>query len=83
VIVHDSDFNPQVDRQAEDRCHRIGQTRPVTVYKLVAAGTVDEQIVALAASKAPRPARRAPPMPVLIRQLFLCALFLCALSLTH
>jgi hypothetical protein len=33
VILHDVDFNPQVDRQAEDRCHRIGQTRPVTVYR--------------------------------------------------
>ena len=82
VILHDSDFNPQVDRQAEDRCHRIGQTRPVTVYKLVAAGTVDEQIVALAESKAPHPARRAPPMHVLIRHLFLCALFTHSLTLT-
>ena len=31
VIIHDCDFNPQIDRQAEDRCHRLGQTRPVTV----------------------------------------------------
>lgn len=35
VILHDVDFNPQIDRQAEDRCHRLGQTRPVTVYRLV------------------------------------------------
>ena len=34
VILHDVDFNPQVDRQAEDRCHRLGQTRPVTVIRL-------------------------------------------------
>lgn len=35
VIIHDMDFNPQIDRQAEDRCHRIGQTKPVTIYRLV------------------------------------------------
>lgn len=33
VIIHDMDFNPQMDRQAEDRCHRIGQQKPVTVYR--------------------------------------------------
>lgn len=33
VIIHDMDFNPQMDRQAEDRCHRIGQRKPVTVYR--------------------------------------------------
>lgn len=35
VILHDVDFNPQIDRQAEDRCHRLGQKRTVTVYRLV------------------------------------------------
>ena len=35
VILHDVDFNPQIDRQAEDRCHRLGQTKPVHVYRLV------------------------------------------------
>ncbi len=40
VVLHDVDFNPQIDKQAEDRCHRIGQTRPVTVIRLVAENTV-------------------------------------------
>jgi ATP-dependent DNA helicase len=40
-----------VDLQAQDRCHRIGQTRPVVVYRFVAAGTIDEQIVERAAAK--------------------------------
>ena len=40
VILHDGDFNPLVDRQAVDRAHRIGQTRPVRVYRMVATGTV-------------------------------------------
>ena len=43
-IIHDLDFNPTVDLQAEDRCHRIGQKRPVNVYKLVVEGSVDDQI---------------------------------------
>ena len=39
TVVHfDSDFNPQVDLQAQDRAHRIGQTRPVHVYRLVTEG---------------------------------------------
>ena len=44
VIMHDLDFNPENDRQAEDRVHRIGQTKPVTVYKLVTEETVDKDI---------------------------------------
>ena len=44
VIMHDLDFNPENDRQAEDRCHRIGQTRPVTVFKLLTEDSVDEAI---------------------------------------
>ena len=47
-VVHmDPWWNPAVEDQASDRAHRIGQTRPVTVYRLVAAGTIEEQIVAL------------------------------------
>ena len=44
VIIHDLDFNPQNDRQAEDRCHRVGQTREVRVIRLVARGTIEERI---------------------------------------
>lgn len=51
-IFHDLDFNPQNDRQAEDRCHRLGQTRPVTVYKLVSASSVDSKISEIASRKA-------------------------------
>jgi hypothetical protein len=40
-----------VDLQAQDRCHRIGQTRPVVVYRFVTAATIDEQIVERAAAK--------------------------------
>lgn len=51
VILHDCDFNPQIDRQAEDRCHRLGQEKQVTVYRFVTEGTVDEKIVAIAEQK--------------------------------
>lgn len=51
VVIYDSDWNPQVDLQAQDRCHRIGQTRPVVVYRFVTAATIDEQIVERAAAK--------------------------------
>ncbi|KAG1655262.1 hypothetical protein FOA52_009819 [Chlamydomonas sp. UWO 241] len=51
VVLHDVDFNPQVDRQAEDRCHRLGQTKPVTVYRLVTKGTVDQNVLSIAERK--------------------------------
>ncbi|KAI3982972.1 hypothetical protein MKX01_010455 [Papaver californicum] len=51
VVIHDMDFNPQMDRQAEDRCHRIGQTKPVTIIRLVTKGTVDENIYEIAKRK--------------------------------
>ncbi|KUL91016.1 hypothetical protein ZTR_00722 [Talaromyces verruculosus] len=44
VVFMDSDWNPQVTAQAEARAYRIGQTRPVTVYKLCTRGTVEEQM---------------------------------------
>jgi SNF2 family DNA or RNA helicase len=51
VIIYDSDWNPQVDLQAIDRAHRIGQTKPVTIYRFVTEGTVEEKIVERAAKK--------------------------------
>jgi SNF2 family DNA or RNA helicase len=47
VIHLDPWWNPAVEAQARDRAHRIGQSRPVTVYRLVSAGTVEERIVEL------------------------------------
>lgn len=44
VVVFDSGFNPQDDVQAENRCHRIGQTKDVEIYRLVTRGSVEEQI---------------------------------------
>ncbi|KAI8869290.1 hypothetical protein GQ42DRAFT_113391, partial [Ramicandelaber brevisporus] len=45
VIIFDSDWNPQMDLQAQDRVHRIGQTKPVIVYRLVCAGSVESKIL--------------------------------------
>ncbi|WP_300672570.1 DEAD/DEAH box helicase [Desulfoluna sp.] len=47
VIHMDPWWNPAVEDQASDRAHRIGQTRPVTIYRLVARGTVEEKIVGM------------------------------------
>ncbi|MDH5492228.1 MAG: DEAD/DEAH box helicase, partial [Myxococcales bacterium] len=52
TVVHfDPWWNPAVEDQATDRAHRIGQERVVTVYRLVAAGTVEEKILQLSAKK--------------------------------
>ncbi len=51
VIHLDPWWNPAVEDQATDRAHRIGQQKPVTVYRLVAKGTIEEQILALHAQK--------------------------------
>ncbi|MGB9651909.1 MAG: DEAD/DEAH box helicase, partial [Candidatus Cybelea sp.] len=47
VIHYDPWWNPAVERQATDRAHRIGQHRPVFVYKLITVGTVEERILEL------------------------------------
>ncbi|KAF9776661.1 hypothetical protein IL306_005128 [Fusarium sp. DS 682] len=51
VILFDSDFNPQQDLQAQDRCHRIGQTRPVVVFRLATKDTVEETLLNSADAK--------------------------------
>ena len=51
-MVHfDPWWNPAVEQQATDRAHRIGQTKVVTVYRLVAAGTIEEKILELKEKK--------------------------------
>ncbi len=52
VIHYDPWWNPAVERQATDRAHRIGQHRPVFVYKLITAGTVEERILDMQRRKA-------------------------------
>ncbi|CAK9294042.1 unnamed protein product [Gordionus sp. m RMFG-2023] len=51
VIIYDSDWNPQSDLQAQDRCHRIGQNDPVVVYRLVTENTIDQLMVDRAFAK--------------------------------
>jgi ATP-dependent DNA helicase len=51
VILFDSDWNPQQDLQAMDRAHRIGQTKPVIVYRLATRGTVEETLLLKADAK--------------------------------
>ncbi|KAJ3343455.1 hypothetical protein HDU93_008114 [Gonapodya sp. JEL0774] len=51
VIIFDSDWNPQADLQAQDRAHRIGQTKPVVVYRFVTENTVEAKILQRARAK--------------------------------
>lgn len=51
VIFYDSDWNPTMDAQAQDRCHRIGQTRDVHIYRLISEKTVEENILKKANQK--------------------------------
>ncbi len=52
VVVHfDPWWNPAAEAQATDRAHRIGQTKPVTVYRLLTRGTVEEKVVQLQSHK--------------------------------
>ncbi|NXC06559.1 SMRCD regulator, partial [Orthonyx spaldingii] len=51
VILHDIDCNPYNDKQAEDRCHRVGQTREVQVIKLISKGTIEETMLKISQQK--------------------------------
>ncbi|XP_064088825.1 helicase domino-like [Macrobrachium nipponense] len=51
VIFYDSDWNPTMDAQAQDRCHRIGQTRDVHIYRLISEKTIEENILKKANQK--------------------------------
>ncbi|XP_063972294.1 SWI/SNF-related matrix-associated actin-dependent regulator of chromatin subfamily A containing DEAD/H box 1 homolog isoform X2 [Diachasmimorpha longicaudata] len=51
VIIHDIDFNPYNDKQAEDRCHRVGQTKPVNIIRLLSEGTIEEGMYEVAQQK--------------------------------
>jgi SWI/SNF-related matrix-associated actin-dependent regulator 1 of chromatin subfamily A len=51
VIMHDIDYNPFNDKQAEDRCHRVGQTKTVEVYKLISKESIDETMLKIQTRK--------------------------------
>lgn len=51
VILFDSDWNPQQDLQAQDRAHRIGQTKPVVIFRFATKGTVEEELLLSADAK--------------------------------
>jgi SNF2 family DNA or RNA helicase len=44
IVFYDTDWNPAMDKQAQDRCHRIGQTRTVHIYRLITVSTIEENI---------------------------------------
>lgn len=48
VIIFDSDWNPHQDLQAQDRAHRIGQTKEVRIYRLITSNSIEENILARA-----------------------------------
>uniref|UniRef100_UPI00398F8655 SWI/SNF-related matrix-associated actin-dependent regulator of chromatin subfamily A containing DEAD/H box 1-like isoform X2 n=1 Tax=Pristiophorus japonicus TaxID=55135 RepID=UPI00398F8655 len=51
VILHDIDCNPYNDKQAEDRCHRVGQKKIVHVVKLISKGTIEESMLKIGENK--------------------------------
>ncbi|KAI9298835.1 P-loop containing nucleoside triphosphate hydrolase protein [Neoconidiobolus thromboides FSU 785] len=51
VIIYDSDWNPQVDLQAQDRAHRIGQTKQVYVFRFISENAIEEKVIEKATQK--------------------------------
>lgn len=51
VILHDIDCNPYNDKQAEDRCHRVGQTKTVQVFRLISKGSIEDCMLHLSQKK--------------------------------
>ena len=51
LLLRISDWNPQSDLQAMDRAHRLGQTKPVQVFRFISEGTVEEKIIERAEKK--------------------------------
>lgn len=51
VVLYDSNWNLQIDAQAAARIHRLGQTMPVRLFRLILRGSIDEYILKLAALK--------------------------------
>ena len=51
VIMMDIDYNPQIERQAEDRVHRLGQSKDVSIFKLICRNSIEEDILKCCESK--------------------------------
>lgn len=51
VIIHDIDFNPYNDKQAEDRCHRLGQDQEVEIFRFISEGSVEEGMIKICEEK--------------------------------
>ncbi|KAL7547109.1 hypothetical protein ACHAWF_010421 [Thalassiosira exigua] len=51
VVLYDTCWNPQVDLQAQDRAHRIGQKKQVVIYRMISSNTVEERVLARARQK--------------------------------
>ena len=53
-VLYDSDWNPQMDLQAMDRAHRIGQTKPVKVFRFISENSVEQRIIDRAPPTCPK-----------------------------